>query len=230
MTLWDLFGLALRRWPIVLGGAICTAAVAFAAIQDDGVYWTRTQVVFLAPPSELYPNSLETRSESLVITAGLVAKEINGPGKVTKYGSSDVSLVGLGVRRGWSVRLPDSGGQWAPNFSEQVLIAEVVGETVEEVEHDQEALFELIAGELYDMQRDMGVAPVNDVTVTVAPESTVIYHVSGSRSRAVGMAGMLGAGATVAGLFTLEMRARRRWLREQRDTPTTAIPIVLART
>ncbi|GHH72607.1 hypothetical protein [Promicromonospora soli] len=209
MTLWDLVRAALRRWPVLVVGAVATLLVAYATTLDDGVYWSRTQVVFLAPTSNAYPNALKTTSEDLIITAGVVAKGVAGPGKVTKYASPDATLVGEGIRDGWSIRLPDTGGQWATNFAQQILYVEVVGATAAEVGARQRAIIEQIAQELDRLQRDAKVAPVNDISVTVAPESTVVHQVKGSRARSLGMAGVLGVGATLAVVIMLETRARR---------------------
>ncbi|PUB29944.1 hypothetical protein C8K30_102322 [Promicromonospora sp. AC04] len=209
MTLWDLVRLALRRWPVLVVGAVVTLGLAYATTLDDGVYFSRTQVVFLAPSSQAYPNALRTTSEDLIITAGVVAKAVAGPGKVTKYASPDATLVGEGVRDGWSVRLPDTGGQWATHFAEQVLYVEVVAATPEEVADRQNAIVARIATELSRLQRDAGVAPVNRISVTVAPESTVVHQVQGSRARSVGMTGVLGVCATFAVMVLLEARSRR---------------------
>ncbi len=210
MTLWDLVRAALRRWPVLLAGAVATLGLVYTTTLDDGVYWSRTQVVFLAPTSKLYPNALRTTSEDLIITAGVVARAVSGPDKVTKYASPGATLVGEGTRDGWSIRLPDTGGQWAPNFSEQVLYVEVVAATAEEVAGRQDEIIAQIAHELDRLQRDAGVVPVNDISVTVAPESTVVHQVGGSTVRAAGMAGLLGASATFALIAALEARARRR--------------------
>lgn len=210
MTLWDLVRAALRRWTVLVAGAVATLGLMYSTTLDDGVFWSRTQVVFLAPTSAAYPNALRTTSEDLIITAGVVAKAVSGPDKVTKYASPDATLVGEGVRDGWSVRLPDTGGQWAPHFAEQVLYVEVVAGTAEEVEARQGEIIAQIAGELDRLQRDAGVAPVNHITVTVAPESTVVHQVQGSRARSVGMAGLLGACATFAVIAVLEVRGSRR--------------------
>ena len=210
MTLWDLIRAALRRWPVLLAGALATLGLVYTTTLDDGVYWSRTQVVFLAPTSKIYPNALRTTSEDLIITAGVVAKAVAGPDKVTKYASPEATLIGEGTRDGWSIRLPDTGGQWAPNFAEQVLYVEVVAATAEEVEARQDEIVAQIADELDRLQRDAGVVPVNDITVTVAPESTVVHQVGGSTMRAAGMAGLLGASATFALIAVLETRARRR--------------------
>ena len=210
MTLWDLIRAALRRWPVLLAGAVATLGLVYTTTLDDGVYWSRTQVVFLAPASKAYPNALRTTSEDLIITAGVVAKAVAGPDKVTKYASPDATLVGEGTRDGWSIRLPDTGGQWAPNFAEQVLYVEVVAATAEEVEARQDEIVAQIADELDRLQRDAGVVPVNAITVTVAPESLVVHQVGGSTVRAAGMAGLLGASATFVLIAVLETRARRR--------------------
>ncbi|MFF2271636.1 hypothetical protein ACFVTX_05165 [Agromyces sp. NPDC058136] len=210
MTLWDLIRATLRRWPIALAGVIAVVALGYLATTDDGVYHTRTEVVFLAPSSELNPNSLRTTSADLIVTAGVVSKAITGPGRVTKFAGPDSMLIGTGVRDGWSIRLPDTGGQWASNFSSQVLVVEVVGPDAESVRAKQEELVGRIADELEELQRAQGVDPINDITSTVLPDSAVIEHVGGSRIRAVAGAAALGAGATFALVVLLEHRRRRR--------------------
>jgi len=210
MTLWDLIRAAVRRWPVLLAGAAVSLGLVYTTTLDDGVYWSRTQVVFLAPTSKAYPNALRTTSEDLIITAGVVAKAVSGPAEVTKYASPDATLIGEGTRDGWSIRLPDTGGQWAPNFAQQVLYVEVVSATAEETAARQDEIIGQIEHELERLQSDAGVAPVNTITVTTAPESTVVHHVQGSRIRAAGMTAVLGASATFALIAVLETRARRR--------------------
>jgi hypothetical protein len=210
MTLWDLIRAAVRRWPVLLAGAAVTLGLVWTTTLDDGVYWSRTQVVFLAPTSKAYPNALRTTSEDLIITAGVVAKAVSGPAAVTKYASPDATLIGEGTRDGWSIRLPDTGGQWAPNFAQQVLYVEVAAPTAEEVAARQDEIIGQIEHELDRLQSDAGVGPVNAITVTTAPESTVVHHVQGSRIRAAGMTALLGASATFALIAALETRTRRR--------------------
>ena len=210
MTLWDLITATVRRWPILLAGAVLTALVAFAAVTDDGVYYTRTELVLLAPSSTDYPNTLKTKSGSLVVTAGLLARRMMGPGEPAKYASPEVTLVGEGVEDGWSVRLPDTGGQWASSFGEQVLFLEIVGPDRATVEEQQATLIRRAAEELDAMQREFGVEPVNDITVRPAPQTTLVYHVGGSRPRVLGMSAAIGVSCTLAAIVLLEYRARRR--------------------
>jgi hypothetical protein len=212
MIIWDVTRVLLRYWAVVLVGAVCTAGIGLLTVRDDGVYFTRTELAFLAPTSSLYPNSLRTQSEDIIDTAGVVAKRVMGAGKVTKFAAPEVTLVGLGVREGWSIRLPDTGGQWASNYATQTLVLDVVGPTKEQVQERQAELMGQVEQELLRLQDDEGVSPVNRVTVLPAPTSTMIFHVTGSRIRALGMTAALGASVTVTIVLTAERRRRRRRL------------------
>lgn len=224
MTLWELVRALIRNWPIVLIGAVLTAGTGFAAATADGAYFTRTELVFLAPTSTLYPNALRTQSEDIIITAGLVAKQVTGPEKVTKYASPDVTLVGLGVREGWSLRLPDTGGQWATNFATQRLFLDIVGPSEEWVRQQQSMLIDEVEHELDALQREWGVNPTNDITVITAPESTTIYAVGVNKARALGMTALLGLGATIAAVLFREYLRRRT----RPDGSTAAAPMTTA--
>jgi hypothetical protein len=208
MTFWDLTRVLVRNWALVLVGAFLTAGAGVVAIGDDGVYFSRTQLVFLAPTSSLYPNALRTQSEDVIDTAGIVAKKVSGPDQVTKFASMDVTLVAIGVRDGWSLRLPDTGGQWATNFSSQTLLLDVVGPSRDNVAQRQTEVIGRVEDSLKQLQRDAGVNPINDITVIPAPTTAVIYHVGGSRPRVLGMTLLLGACATLA--LVLAVRHLRR--------------------
>ena len=210
MTLWDLIRSMFRRWPVVLLGAALTLSIGYVAAGDHSVYWTKTQVVFLAPSSSTYPNSLETTSEDLIITAGAVAKELTGPAKTIKLTSPDANLIGRGITDGWSVKLPDNGGQWAPNFDSQWLDVEVAAATPEQVTLRVDALIKRIAATLAHLQAERGVSPVNAITTKAAPDSTVVYRMTGSRMRVLAMTLALGIGATVWVVLILDYRARNR--------------------
>ena len=209
MTFPDLVRALLRWWPVLLIGILCTPAVGYLTISDKGAYFSRTEIVFLAPTSSLYPNALRTQSEDIIDTAGVVAKRITGPGEVSKFASPDVTLVGMGVRDGWSLRLPDTGGQWGTNFATQRLVLDVVAPDPGTVQRRQVDLVARVRGELATLQRDAGVAPVNSITVTAAPETPVVYHIGGSKYRVLGMTAALGAGLTVGTVLLLECRRRR---------------------
>jgi hypothetical protein len=200
----------------VLVGVLCTGLALFAGLSDKGVYYTRTQIVFLAPSSSYYPNTLATQSEDIIDTAGAVAKRVTGPGPVTKYASADVTLIGIGIRNGWSLVVPDTGGQWGTNFESQILNLEIVAPDRATVLQRQTTLLRRVQEELTKLQSERHVAPINEITLTTAPRSTVIYHVGGSKPRMLGMTALLGAGITAAVIVIAEQVGRRRPLRSRR--------------
>jgi hypothetical protein len=211
MTLWDLLRACLRRWPVVVAGALLTAVAGWAVTLDHGVYWARTQVVFLAPTSKAYPNALNTKSGDLIVTAGVVAKRVIGPDDITKFADPAVTIVGsTPIRDGFWIRLPDSGGQWATNFASQELMIDAVGPTRERVTELQQYAVTRIKEELASLQSEQRVKPVNDITVTVVQDPPVVYLVRGSRPRALLMTAALGVGLTVAAVMVVELRSIRR--------------------
>lgn len=209
MTFWELVRAIARNWLILLIGAAVTVGAGAVAISDDGVFFTRTELVFLAPTSSLYPNALRTQSEDIIITAGLVAKRITGPGRVTKFASPDVTLIGLGIRDGWSLRLPDTGGQWATNFATQRLILDIVAPSREAVRDQQSHLIKRVDDVLQSLQHEEGVDAVNRITVITAPQSTTIFYVGANKVRALAMVALLGSGSTIATVIFVEYRRRR---------------------
>lgn len=214
MSFAHLVRLVARHWPLLLVGALVIGVGAYFAIQDRDVYFNRTEVVFMAPSSAINPNSLQTRSEDLIVTAGLVAKRVMGPDRPEKYVSPDANLAGIPpTGRDYWIRLPDTGGQWAPHFADQLLLLDVVGASRDEVVETRAEAIEMIRSELDALQREQGVDPVNDITVSVTPEVAVVEQVHGSKARALGMTVVLGVAGTVAAIVALEITRTRRNLR-----------------
>lgn len=210
MSIREFLRAIVRRWPIVLIGAVLTAAAAVAVLREDGTYWTRSELVFMAPSSALFPNSLQTRSEDLIITAGLVGKLVTGPDRTLKYSSTDVSIIGTPHDADYWLRLPDTGGQWATNFGDQLLLLDVVGDSPEAVEELHDDVVAHVRAELEAIQSAQGVAAVNEITMQVSPETIVVHQVEGSRIRALAMTGVIGVAVTGAAVMFLELRASRR--------------------
>lgn len=206
MTLWELLRACWRSWPVVVIGALVTASVGYVAISDDGVYYTRTELAFLAPSSLASPNAVRTQSDSIIVTAGAVARAVTGTEDLPKFASPDVTLVGTGITDGWSLRMPDTGGQWASNFATQRLVLEIVGPTREAVAARQQQLTAEVASTVRTMQSGQGAQPADLITAIPTPESTVIFHVSGDRARALGMTAVVGVGVTLACVVLLERR------------------------
>lgn len=222
MAIGELLRVVLRRWPVVAVGIVVTIAALMAVRAEPGVYFTRTEIVLLAPTSAANPNALRTQTDDVIVTAGLVARTLSGPRQITKFASPDVTLIGMGVQDGWMIRLPDTGGQWATNFATQRLILDIVGPTRDAVTTRQDELTAEVTETLNALQRGRGVDPINDITAIVAPETTIVYHVGGSRPRALVMTVVLGAAATIAAVLLWDRAARRRTA-PVRDTSRTLV-------
>ncbi len=110
MTIMILGQVLARRWyVVVIGLLVTTTGVAFVNGRT-GVYWAQTDVVFLAPKSDRYPNSINQTSGSVIAMAGLVANQLDGNDERSATSSAGATLAGSGVREGIQVRVPNSGG------------------------------------------------------------------------------------------------------------------------
>ena len=210
MTLTDLLAAVWRHRALVCVGMVLTAAAGLVAVQDRSVYWTRTEVVFLPPQNEYYPNALRASSESVIITAGAVAKRVLGPDRMPKYASPEVTLVGVGVRNGWSISLPDTGGQWSSSFDSQVLTIEAVGPSREFVLDTVGDVRQRVSETLGALQTAQSVAPESRITLRASPEQPVVYGVGGSPPRALVMTTALGGLLTLCAVLARDRRQSRR--------------------
>jgi hypothetical protein len=172
---------------------------------------SQVQVVFLAPSSVRYPNSLETESRDLVATAGAVAKRVVGPAPQLRHADPAVNIIGRpGPDSGYWIRLPNAGGQWGLDYRVQLLLVDSAGSTPDEARRYQRQAVDRIRTALATMQRDADVAPVNRITIKLSPAAPAVWPVQGSRLRAGGMAAVLGVFGTGALVVLVETLVRRR--------------------
>jgi hypothetical protein len=210
VTIWDLGAAALRRWYLAVAGLMCIATACLLALSNQGVYFVRTEAVFL-PPSDLnLPNNLMNTSPDAVTMAGAVARRINGADTELKLASPDATIVGRGVSDGFSVALPDSGGQWTPSFGRQLLDVQVVGPNHDEVQVKLDVLVQRIRAELYDLQASAGVMPSNMVTIQQVPISPTITYMDGAPINAIMMLIGLGVPLLTAAIAVLDRAMPRR--------------------
>lgn len=214
MTTNELVHILRRRWYVVaLGVALLMGAVHHVATRP-GVYWTQVDVVFLAPKSVRYPNVIEQTSQSVIAMAGLIEHEVNKGLKEPATASASTTLAGVGVRDGYSVRLPNSGGQWASNFDRPVVDVQVIGPS----ESGVRARLATLAGEvertLAARQEADGIPPLNRITASSTPTAAPVFYLNGNPKKAILVTLLLGGGlisvGTVGADRLLTARARRR--------------------
>src|SRR6186713_778862 len=107
MTARELLRLVIRRWYLMLVGAVLTVAALYVATHRPGVYWTQFNVVVLAPVYEYYPNNLADPHYALGPTAGVLVTDWNGEHRPLLTASSDTTLFGEGKRQGIEIRMPN---------------------------------------------------------------------------------------------------------------------------
>lgn len=207
MTLTDLMRALWRYWYVVALGLAVSLGLAYLATRAEPVYHMRTEVVFLAPTSPRNPNELITSSESLILTAGVVSKRINGAEERLRFGSPLVNPVGTPYadEHTW-VQLLDAGNQWVPIFNEQLLLVDVIGDTHAQAEERMKTATDLIRAELQSLQDEQGVDATNRIGLRISPEAPKITKIDGSSARAAGMTLVLGALGTLAIVVILEVR------------------------
>jgi hypothetical protein len=220
-----------RRWHMPRWGALTLVALVMAAavgvlaeeVRKPGVYWSDVRVRFVAPTTLTKQNSLQVTEQSLIMMAGAVGQMVddtNGP----RPASPDATLVGLGVRSGWWVVLPNTGGQYQNSYSDPYLDVQVVAPTAAQVAQTLQRLVQRIHDGLATLQNDAHVAPQDRISSRVLPLSVApIYYAHGSHSRAVIASLVILIGLASVG-FVVASRLPRR-LSRQRDAARPPVSV-----
>jgi hypothetical protein len=200
-------------WAALLIGLCLTAVAVAHVVAAPGVYWARSQVVLLGPVLPSSMNKLDGRSDGLVATAGLIAREMNLSGGAVPVTSNLVTLPDQGVYDGMQVRQPNSGGQWAVNFEQPVLQLQASGPSAEVVRQRIESMIAQAAAILDRRQNEADVTRSLRITLAVSPAQVQVQYSSGDRPRAAATAVLLGLSLTAASVAVLESARARRLAR-----------------
>ncbi len=224
MTSRELLRLVLRRWYLVLLGALVSAVMLGVIWKQPGLYWTQFDVVVLAPTTKLNPNNIEDPRFSMAPMAGVMVTELNGDKRPRLLASADTTLFGEGLREGVRVRLPNTGSQWLPMYNRPRIDVQVVSRDPVVVERKARAITEQLVAVLDRRQSELGIIPSMRMSAIATPEDPVVAHITGNRNRAaLGMA-MLGATLTTFAVYLWEkwrLGRRRRPRRAEGGGPTS---------
>ena len=209
MTVWSVVAALRRHLLIVACGLVLTLSCALFLVHRPGVYWSQVDVQFLLPISSENPNSYQFSSDSLISLAGVIGKSVGVSPAHESPASDEVTLVGQGITSGYSVRLPNQGGQWATNFSEPLLDVQAAGATPDEVQETMQQVIQEIENSLAQRQDAAGVRPNRRVSTKVSPSDIPIYYGGGSDLRVVAATVIVGLGLTTALVVGLDRRKAR---------------------
>ena len=215
MTLWDLGAVAIQRWILTLCCIGLTALAMVWVVNVPPAYLSDVRVVLLRPAS-VDLNAYTGTSQSLIDLAGVVARAVQGGGGATQSVSGGVTLVGEGVRTGYSVQQANGGGQWQYRFDDPVVIVQAVDLTPDAAKRQMEVALADVTSILNSIQDEQGVAVKNRVRMSLNPATPQLSMVEGSRSRAVAAVGVTGLIVTLSALALLGSKPVRSGLRPRR--------------
>ncbi len=219
MTSRDLLNAALRRWYVMVVGAVVSLACVYVSTQQPVVYWTQFNVLLIGPTNPDFPNYLEDARYTLHPIVGLVVSDINDGRPMMVTASTDTNMVGQGMTSGVQVRVPNLGTQWRLNPTANYIDVQVAASTPEELLRRADATLDEVAAALDARQDELGIMPGMRVTSVATTDDPTIYTVSGSRIRAAAASGMSGAAVTLVLVYWLE---RRRSTRSSHSGPLGA--------
>jgi hypothetical protein len=219
MTARDLIAAALRRWYVVLLGAVLTVGALYVVTKQAPVYWTQYNILLVGPSGAQKTTVLDDPVYGLQPLVGVLATDFNDGAPPLLTGDVAATIVGEGYREGVQVRTPNLGTQWRPLFPANYLDVQVAASSPEEVLATARATSLRVSVLLEELQDEMG-APLN-LRARAVPSSKypTVIPVSGSRSRALAATGLSGMAVTLAVLLALE---RRRPSRRPAPAPAPA--------
>lgn len=224
MTVGDLLQLAWRHWVTSLVALVVISAGLLFATERQEAYNGEVNVLLLAPPA-VDANALAGTTASLVATTGLVSGVVNGPG-TPDLTVGDQTLASLGISQGWSVRQPNSGGQWETSFQDPILDVRSTGPTLAVAQAQMADALARVDQALAAVQDAQNIPADLRIRTVVNPAGPLYAVQNGSRTRAIGAVGLLGLLGWGAALLLADrvrpgVRARGRRA-ERREEPALA--------
>jgi hypothetical protein len=207
VTFWELMAVLRRRWYVTVAGLMVALVMVGVVHSLPGTYSSQVDVLFLQPDDG---NTYRVVTPGLIGLAGVVGQMANGGQDQVQTVSDDVLLAEEGVEHGYSVRLPNSGGQWANNFERPLLDVQVTGDSPQEVRARLDVVLGKIDADLMDLQDRAKVDPRYRVTTRLSPLSPPVLHNSGSRVRALAGSLLLGIILTLTLAVAVDTWALRR--------------------
>jgi hypothetical protein len=149
---------------------------------------------------------------ALVPFAALVEKRVNDDSASVNLVLSRGTLYGAGVKHGYSVTLPNTGGQWTKSFSRPVLAVQVVDSSAERVNEVLSAVIERIKEESAALQQEQDVHGALITTVTTPSSPEIIFGGGTQTDRVKGASAWLAlsGAAAIAFAATVERQIARR--------------------
>ncbi|MEV7604330.1 hypothetical protein AB0N65_02690 [Paenarthrobacter sp. NPDC089322] len=206
-----------RRWYAAVAVLLLGLAGLGVIRSLEPVYWAQVEVSFVAgnsDPAYWIPGG---DIAALVPFAALVERRVNDDSDSVNLVMSRGTLHGAGVKQGFSVTLPNAGGQWTKSFSRPVLVVQVVDSSAERVNQVLAGVIERINDETATLQEEGNVRSSLISTVTTPSSPEIIFGGGTQTDRLKGAGAWLfltGAAAVAVCVALDNLLASRRRLSE----------------
>lgn len=218
MTAATFLGILLRRWYIVAIGLVLGLAALGAIRSSEPVFWTEADVTFLAPEREPAYWISGGSAMTLAEFADMVRRRVNQEAPSVDLALTRGTLYGAGVQKGFSVTLPNNGGQWNKTYSQPVLKVQVVDSSAENVNQVLAALLDRINNATVQLQAEASVKGDLISTQTTPSKSEVVFGGGTPVTRLKGtvvLEALCLAATSVATIYIDRALRRRRQRKEQ---------------
>jgi hypothetical protein len=196
-------GALLRRWYVVVAAMLIIGA-AEVELKPMVDYYSDVHILFYAPQNSYTP-LLSTNYQAIAL-AGVVQLAVTGTQSGAHTSSATVTLQGEGVYDGYSVLLPNSGGQWSNDFVNPELDVQVTGHNPELVRQRMTSIISRISTEARTRQQALGTASKYMINTTLSPSVIDVYEGKGSHVRALATVFILGIGLMIASVKAVDRR------------------------
>lgn len=200
----------LRRWYVVLTVLALMFPAVLQAGGSTGVYWSKVDVVFYPPSGAAAGNPLRADSQATIHYAAMVERLVNGERGHSEPGTTNANLYGTGLRNGYSIYIPSSGGQWQNSFDRSAITVEVVAETQHDVGKVLAGIVDRIEQTASERQEAMGVIPQSYITTSLSPSTPEISYQPAEPAYAASALAVLAIGLAVAAASFVDRLTLRR--------------------
>lgn len=201
MTPAEFFAALSRRWYAVVAMLIAVAASCMFLWPGQHVYSARGSVTFLWPGSISLSKTDDGGLAALVNFAAMVRLAIDD-GQAQESTSFGGSLVGAGVRNGFTVVLPNSGGQWSAEYNQPRLQVESVAATPDVAAAKASSLIQEITAAASELQARLSIPP--DAFISTSVSSVEVVDGGASLStRMRGEASLVSIGVFLTGVVII---------------------------
>lgn len=193
----------LRWWFVVVLILAAFIPLGLHIRGASGVFYTKFDIVFQAPPGATKDNALRTEASSTVHYAAMVQRIYQNKHHEADIRPVRAPLYGTGMRDIEAVYLPSSGGQWQTNFNKSQITVEIVKDTPEEAERRATEITKEITALAIAPQTDTGVWKESQITTERVAQTIPVGYIDVRIKYALAVLLVLALGTAFAGAMSL---------------------------